>query len=103
MKRVAPLATLLTLLAAVQTSRSAAAAGTVIRIGADPIAGPVPSRIVGANHRWADGCGGDRLTSFHNAAHPDAVTTTTTIEIRTNSGLSHTFPAHSITLIEGPS
>ena len=45
---------------------------------------------------------GERLDSFNNAAHPDAVAVTTATEPRTGAGVTHSFPAHSITLIEVP-
>lgn len=54
MRRLAVLAVLGVLIAASPVNLPAEAAGTVIRIGTDPIAQPVPSRIVGANYRWPD-------------------------------------------------
>lgn len=45
---------------------------------------------------------GDSLTSHNSAASPDAIRVTTTTEPRSGARFSHTFPAHSITLIEVP-
>ncbi|MEV0618295.1 hypothetical protein AB0I81_33565 [Nonomuraea sp. NPDC050404] len=45
---------------------------------------------------------GAGIASFNTKDDPDAVKTTTTTAPRTGTGVEHTFPAHSITLIEAP-
>lgn len=45
---------------------------------------------------------GDRIDSFNMDGHPDDVDVATTTEPRTDTGFSHIFPAHSITVIEAP-
>lgn len=45
---------------------------------------------------------GAELSSFNLEAHPDDVAVSTVTEPRTDSGFAHTFPAHSISLIEVP-
>ncbi|GAB3433901.1 hypothetical protein [Flindersiella endophytica] len=45
---------------------------------------------------------GDSLTSYNSAENPDAISVSTTTEPRTGTGFSHTFPAHSITMVEVP-
>ncbi|TDD13766.1 alpha-L-arabinofuranosidase C-terminal domain-containing protein [Nonomuraea diastatica] len=45
---------------------------------------------------------GAEISSFNTKDDPDAVKTTTTTAPRTGTGVKHTFPAHSITLIEAP-
>ncbi|MFC5824682.1 hypothetical protein [Nonomuraea insulae] len=45
---------------------------------------------------------GAEIGSFNTKDDPDAVKTTTTTAPRTGTGVQHTFPAHSITLIEAP-
>lgn len=45
---------------------------------------------------------GDSLTSYNSAENPDAIRVSTSTEPRNSAGLTHTFPAHSVTLIEVP-